>query len=178
MDTGVAFLAQSRLYLTAHYLPKILAAVDQLSDTDLWWRPNDSSNSVGNLLLHLTGNISQWIVGGVGRAPNDRDRVAEFGRREPMGRLELLGQFTDAVHAADAILGKIAATSLAEPRIIQGREVTVLSATYHVIEHFSMHTGQILYIAKLRSGKDLEFYRLQDGIPRASWPGHPTSGSA
>lgn len=178
MDTGVAFLTQSREYLTAHYLPKILAAVSQLSDADLWWRPHETSNSVGNLLLHLAGNITQWIVGGVGRIPGARDRAAEFDRREPMSRPELLARFTKAVHAADLVIGETDAASLAEPRTIQGRQVTVFSAIYHVIEHFSMHAGQILYIAKLRSGKDLGFYQVQDGVARAAWPGHPTEGSA
>ena len=54
----------------------------------------------------------------------------------------------------------------------------MLEAIYHVVEHFGMHTGQILYIAKLRTGKDLEFYKLEEGIPRASWPGKPSGGSA
>ena len=178
MDPGVAFLAQSREYLTAHYLPKILAAVNQLSDADLWWRPQESSNSVGNLLLHLAGNITQWIVGGVGRVPGARDRAAEFDRREPISRTELLAHFTSAVHAADSVLGRTEAAALVEPRTIQGREVTVFSAIYHAIEHFSMHAGQVLYIAKLRSGNDLGFYRVEGGITRAAWPGHPTSGSA
>lgn len=178
MDTGAIFLAQSREYLSGHYLPKILAAVEQLSDADIWWRPNENSNSVGNLLLHLTGNITQWIVGGVGGVPGDRNRAAEFDRRNPMNRAELLAHFTKAVHSADAALGRTGAASLAEPRTIQGRDVTVFSAIYHVIEHFSMHTGQILYIAKLRSGTDLGFYRVEDGVARASWPGHPASGSA
>lgn len=178
METGTAFLAQSREYLTGHYLPKILAAVDQLSDADLWWRPNDISNSVGNLLLHLAGNITQWIVGGVGQVAGDRDRAAEFDRRDPLSRAELLARFRNAVLAAEAVIAGTGPESLGEPRRIQGRDVTVLSAIYHVIEHFSTHTGQILYIAKLRSGGDLGFYRVKDGVARPAWPGHPTSGSA
>ena len=178
MDIGPAFLAQSREYLTGHYLPKILAAVAPLSDADLWWRPNDHSNSVGNLLLHLTGNITQWIVGGVGQQPGERDRAAEFARREPIPRADLLGRFAEAVSAADAVLAGTLPATLQEPRTVQGRQVTVLSAVYHAVEHFSMHTGQILYLAKLRTGAGLEFYRVEDGIARAAWPGHPQSGSA
>jgi len=82
MDIGAAFLTQSREYLTEHYLPKILAAVDQLSDEDLWWRPNAVSNSVGNLMLHLSGNVRQWIVSGLGGAPDDRVRQLEFDASE------------------------------------------------------------------------------------------------
>ncbi len=178
MATGAAFLTQSREYLTAHYLPKIQAALEQLDEADLWWRPNPASNAIGNLLLHLAGNIRQWIVGGVGGMPDRRDRPAEFAATGHRSREELLRILTDAVLEADAVLARTDPASLHELRAIQGRECTVLAAIYHVVEHFGMHTGQILYIAKLRSGKDLEFYKLEGGIPRASWPGRPSGGSA
>ena len=178
MDIGSAFLGQSREYLTAHYLPKIRAAVAPLAEPDLWWRPNDASNSIANLMLHLAGNIRQWIVSGVGGAPDRRERAAEFARRDGLLKDELLTILSGAVHDADATLARISRAALAEPRTIQGREVTVLEAIYHVVEHFGMHTGQIAYISKLRTGKDLGFYRMEGGIPRAAWPGHPKSGSA
>ncbi|HEV8597747.1 MAG TPA: DinB family protein [Gemmatimonadales bacterium] len=178
MDSAAAFLAQSREYLTGHYLPKIRAAVEQLSDADLWWRPNQSSNSVGNLLLHLAGNIRQWIVSGVGGASDQRDRAVEFSRREPLSREILLALLSDAVLAADAVLARTSPAALGERRSVQGREVTLLEAVYHVVEHLALHAGQIIYIAKLRSGHDLEFYRMEGSIPRPNWPGHPTGGSA
>lgn len=178
METGARFLTQSREYLTAHYLPKITAALEQLDEADLWWRPNPASNAIGNLMLHLAGNIRQWIVGGVGRMPDQRDRPAEFSATGARSRQELLGLLTDAVAEADAVLARTDPASLHHRRAIQGRECTVLAAVYHAVEHFGMHTGQILYIAKLRTGKDLEFYHLEEGIPRASWPGKPGEGSA
>jgi len=178
MDTGAAFLAQSREYLTAHYLPKILVAVAQLSDQDLWSRPNEASNSVGNLMLHLSGNVRQWIVSGVGGAPDHRERAREFSQRDPLPRAELIALLTRAVHDADQVLAAVSRADLGERRMIQGREVTVFEAIYHVVEHFSTHVGQILMIAKQRSGKDLGLYRTQDGVVRPAWPGHPTSGSA
>jgi uncharacterized damage-inducible protein DinB len=178
METGAAFLAQSREYLTAHYLPKIRAAVEPLEEADLWWRPNDASNSIANLLLHLAGNIRQWIVSGVGGAPDQRERAEEFARRGGLRKEELMTALSSAVHDANAVIARTRATALAESRRIQGREVTVLEAIYHVVEHSSTHTGQIAYISKLRLGKDLGFYRVENGIARAAWPGHPTSGSA
>jgi uncharacterized damage-inducible protein DinB len=178
METTAAFLAQSREYLTGHYLPKLRAALEPLSDEDLWWRPNEASNSIGNLLLHLAGNLRQWVVSGVGGAPDRRDRAAEFARREPLTRAELLSTFTEAVLEADAVIARTDPASLAEPRPIQSREVTVLQALYHAVEHLAMHAGQILYIAKLRSGRDLGFYRMEGKIPRPAWPGHPTKGGA
>jgi len=177
MDLTSAFLAQSREYLSAHYLPKIRAAVEQLDEADLWWRPNEQSNSIGNLMLHLAGNIRQWVVSGVGGALDVRDRPAEFARREPLTSAQLLATLTAAVKEADAAIAKSGAR-LDERRPVQGRDVTGFEVIYHAVEHFAMHTGQILYIAKLRSGKDLGFYRQEGGVVRPAWPGHPTGGSA
>ncbi len=177
MDLASAFLDQSREYLSAHYLPKIRAAVESLDETDLWWRPNESSNSIGNLMLHLAGNLRQWVVSGLGGAPDRRDRDAEFARREPLTRVQLLATLTAVVADADAVIAGSAAL-LGERRPVQGRDVTGFEVIYHVVEHFGMHTGQILYIAKLRGGRDLGFYRNEAGIVRPAWPGHPTAGSA
>jgi uncharacterized damage-inducible protein DinB len=178
MNTAQAFLGQSREYLTGHYLPKIRAAVETLSEEDLWWRPNEASNSIANLMLHLAGNIRQWIVSGVGGAPDRRDRAAEFARREPLEREALLAVLTEAIFEADAVIARADPASLGAPLVVQGRAISVLEAIYHVVEHLALHAGQILYIAKLRGGKDLGFYRMEAGIPRPSWPGHPTSGGA
>lgn len=171
--TARAFIEQSRSYLLFEHLPRIRAAVIQLTKEDVWWRPNDASNSIGNLLLHLSGNVRQWIVGGVGGAEDTRERQAEFDRREPIPGPELLALLSGAVADADAVLEALDPALLEEERVIQGRRVSVLEAIYHVVEHFSMHTGQIAYIAKLRLGKDLGFYEIVEGIPRARWEGRP-----
>lgn len=178
MNSAAAFLAQSREYLTGHYLPKIRAAVGQLGDADLWWRPNEASNSVGNLLLHLAGNIRQWIVSGLGNAPDQRDRAAEFARRDPLERDVLLTLLTEAIFEADAVIARADPAALDARLTIQGRQVSVLQAIYHVVEHLALHAGQIIYIAKLRGAKDLGFYRMEGTIPRPNWPGHPTAGGA
>lgn len=178
MESGIAFLAQSREYLSRHYLPKICSAIETLAEADLWWRPNETSNSIGNLMLHLAGNIRQWIVSGIGGAPDHRVRAEEFARRDPLSRDELVAVLTEAVLEADAVIALVDPASLGERRPIQGREVTVLEAIYHAVEHLSMHAGQILYIAKQRSGRDLRFYGLIDGVPRPAWPNHPAGGSA
>ena len=178
MNTGSAFLAQSREYLTAHYLPKIRGALDVVSEADLWWRPNENTNSIGNILLHLAGNVRQWIVSGVGGASDQRDRASEFARRDPIPRPALLALITEAVLEADSVLASTDPASLGERRTVQGRSVTLLELIYHVVEHFGMHTGQILYIAKLRAGVDLGFYQVIDGIARPAWQGHPEGGSA
>src|SRR5262245_32113644 len=71
-----------------------------LSDEQLWYRPNEHSNSVGNLLLHLNGNIRQWILGGVGGQTIQRNRQAEFDARGPMPRQHVLDPLVKTVDAA------------------------------------------------------------------------------
>src|ERR1041385_7229872 len=89
-DTGKAFIARSRYHLAEDFLPKIERCLERLSDEQIWWRANDESNSIGNLVLHLCGNARQWIVCGVGGAQGERDRDAEFAQREVIGRDQLL----------------------------------------------------------------------------------------
>lgn len=168
MDLGRVFLDESLRYLTVEYPTKIRLCLERLSDGDLWWRPNADSNSVGNLLLHLAGNARQWIVSGVGGAVDVRDRQAEFDERGPLPRAELLTRFDAALTDVADVLTRLEPSRLGEPRSIQGRQTTVFRAIYHVVEHFSMHMGQIAYIAKLRTG-DLGFYRNAGGLAVPEW---------
>jgi uncharacterized damage-inducible protein DinB len=169
VDTGRAFIDRSRTYLTEDYLPKIRLAVEALSHEDLWWRPNPSSNSVGNLILHLAGNVRQWVVSGIGGAPDLRRREEEFNAREGFSGPELLAHLEEALEEVDDTLSRLAETDLIERRVIQGLQVTVMDALYHVVEHFSTHTGQILYISKLRTGRDLGFWEIKDGKAIPNW---------
>jgi hypothetical protein len=86
-----------------------------------------------------------------------------------MPREELLRRFEGAVAEADAVLRSLDPAALGESRLIQGRETNVLRAVYHVVEHFGMHTGQIVYITKLRTGRDLAFYRDAGGLAIEDW---------
>jgi len=165
-----AFLAQSRRLLTQSYLPRIEKSVEGLSDEQLWWRANAESNSIGNLILHLAGNIRQWIVSGIGGAADARDRQREFEERGPLPAAELLARITSAVEDADQVLANLSAAALLERRRIQTYDVTVLQAIYTVVEHFSMHTGQTILLAKMWKG-DLGFYTLSHGVPHPAWSG-------
>lgn len=169
MDLGKAFLEESRRYLVREYAVKIRLSLEQLSDEDLWWRPNEQSNGIGNLLLHLAGNIRQWIVSGVGGAQDTRHRQAEFDERGPLPRAEVLRRFESALGDTDRVLAGLDPVVLTQDRKIQGRDTNVLGAIYHVVEHFGMHTGQILYITKLRTGRDLAFYRDAGGLAIEDW---------
>jgi uncharacterized damage-inducible protein DinB len=159
MDVAQAFLRKSRDLLSAEYLPKIEACLDRLSDQDLWWRPNERSNSVGNLLLHLCGNVTQWMIGGVGGGPYERLRQQEFDERRPLSRADLAVRIRGVVQTADQVLARVSPADLTNRRQIQGYDVTVLDAIYHVVEHFGMHTGQIIWITKARTGEDLKLWQ-------------------
>ena len=158
-DTTALFVTKSSQLLTDDYLPKITRALASLTDADIWWRPNDASNSIGNLLLHLRGNVTQWIIGGVGRRPFERQRQAEFDARDGGSAATLLEALTATVREAAAIIAEQTSATLQERRAIQGYEVSVLDAIYHVVEHFSMHTGQVILLSKARTGKDLGLWR-------------------
>lgn len=175
-SAGQAFIDRSRAFLGSDYLPRIRSCLYELPETDLWWRPNAESNSVGNLLLHLAGNVRQWIVSGIGREPDVRERQEEFDAEGGRGRDELLGLLEEAVEDADRVLEELDPGRLLERRIIQGTDVTVLEAVYHVVEHFGMHTGQITYITKLRTGSDLGFYEVEDGVAHPRWQGRSEGG--
>jgi uncharacterized damage-inducible protein DinB len=152
------FIDESRRYLSAEYLPKIRTCLEQLSDEAIWWRANEASNSIGNLVLHLAGNVRQWIASGIGGAPDVRDRPQEFAQREPIARAELLSRLTDAVEAADATLARLSPDALLEHRTIQGTSTTVYEAIYHVVEHFSTHTGQIILVTKMHPEARVQFH--------------------
>jgi uncharacterized damage-inducible protein DinB len=164
------FIKQSCSYLQDDFLARIKFAIRDLTDEQLWWRPNERSNSIGNLMLHLAGNVRQWIVSAVGGAPDTRARDAEFNQRALIPKAELVKTLDDAVNDAAAVLGSLSPSSLSASRIVQGLEVSVGEAVYHVVEHFSMHTGQIVYIAKLVMGRDLNLYQFDEqGNAKEMW---------
>ena len=155
-----AFVAQARTLLSTDYLPKIEACLEQLTDEDVWWRANQESNSIGNLMLHLSGNLRQWIVCGLGGAPDRRERQQEFDERALIPRSALLAKLEQTVAEVDDVLARYDPVELLTVWLIQGNEVTALEAIFHVTEHFSMHTGQIILLTKQITARDLHFYDL------------------
>ena len=171
MDLAHTFISRSRYYLQNEYRTKIRAAVEALPPDAIWWRANDQSNSVGNLLLHLAGNIRQWIVAGVGRQPDRRNRDSEFAARGGADAAQLLDALEQALDEVDAVIASLAPDDLASRRTIQGREISVLEAVYHVVEHFAGHTYQIILMAKMHAPGAVRFYEDAGGLARPIWPG-------
>lgn len=158
-DAGADFLVLVRRYLCEEYPAKLRIGVSALPGDDLWWRPNPESNSVGNLVLHLAGNVRQWVVAGVGGREDVRRRAQEFAAGA--GTVdEVLGRLDAVLKEVAEVLDELRPGDLVARRRIQGLEVGVQEALLHVVEHFSMHLGQILWIAKARSGRDLGLYEV------------------
>jgi uncharacterized damage-inducible protein DinB len=137
---------------------RIESCLDRLDGEQIWARGGENENAVGNLVLHLAGNVRQWLVSGVGGKPDIRERDAEFAARGGASVEELKQRLRAAVTEAVAAIGGLSAERLTERVTIQKYEQTVLEAIYHVVEHFSMHTGQIQFATKMLTGADLGFY--------------------
>ena len=164
-NVSTAFINQAIDFLTSEYLPKIERCLEQLTDEQIWWRSNEQCNSIGNLILHLCGNARQWIVCGLGSEPDKRIRDAEFAQRDALPRTQLLDLLRSTITDVSTVLRQLDPSTLLEKRTIQGSEVDVLHAIFHVTEHFSMHTGQIIFLTKLLTGTDLHFYDFELDVP-------------
>ncbi len=137
---------------------RIETCLVKLTPEQIWTRGSDNQNAVGNLVLHLNGNVRQWILSGVGGEPNARVRDEEFSARGGMDRAALIALLREAIDRAVAVIRSLPHARLAERTTIQGYDVTVLKAIFHVVEHFSGHTAQIIFITKMLTGEDLGFY--------------------
>lgn len=154
---GRAYVAEAARTLQSS-LQKIEHCLDQLTDADLRWRAHESHNSIQNIMLHLCGNVRQWVIQGVVSGPDDRRRAQEFSDRAPYSKDELRKRLRETVAEAAAVLNRVADEQLLEPRRIQGFETTVLAAVFDSVSHFVGHTHQIVYISRLRLG---DAYRFQ-----------------
>jgi hypothetical protein len=162
------FLEFSRAKLIGQYWPRMRECVESLTEEQLWWRPNDASNSAGNLLLHLNGNVRQWLISSFSNSEDARDRPAEFAAREVIPSAALVRMLDATMQEGAAVLGRLSEADLLRTFTIQGYTVTGLHAVYQVVEHFGLHHGQILYITKQLRGADLGFYKALDKTGRAS----------
>ncbi len=166
--TAMLFLKFSRDKLLEQYWPRLRSCVESLTDDQVWWRPNASSNSIGNLILHLNGNVRQWLVASFNRLEDTRDRPAEFNQRAMVSGAVLLAQLGATLDQASEVLHRLTEADLLASFEIQGYHVTGLAAVYQVVEHFGLHYGQILYITKMVRNEDLGFYRGLNQTGRAS----------
>ena len=176
---GQVYIEEARRRLAACH-QRIIHCLNQLDDARLWWRPQESMNSIANLILHLCGNIEQWILSGVGDAPDIRNRPEEFSERTPIPKDQLMQRLACIVSQTDSVLAEVTDARLVEPRRIQGFQETVLSAIFETLAHFNGHTQEIVYITRLQLGDAYRFAWIPTGEqiaaqPRAAASPAPTS---
>lgn len=165
-DLAARFLERSRYYLGEEYPLKIVGALQSMPADKLWYRPNARANSAGNIVLHLCGNVRQWIVAGVGGATDVRERDEEFSALGGLNCEELIAELHAARDAVMEVLATVTPEMLGEQRRIQGRDTSVFSAIYHVVEHYSGHAGQLILLAKSFTTGGVQFYDDANGMAR------------
>jgi uncharacterized damage-inducible protein DinB len=141
------------------FMGRIEVCLGKLNEKQIWTRHAENENAIGNLVLHLNGNAGQWIVASLGNNPDHRDRDAEFDARGGFSAAQLAARLRDTVERAAAIIAALTNEQLTRTYVIQNYKVSGVEAVFHVVEHFSMHTGQIIFITKMLTGADLGFYR-------------------
>ena len=169
MSIAEIFVARSRYWLTKEYPIKLRHCLNALPRGAVWARPNQDSNSVGNLLIHLTGNVTEWILGGVGGRSYKRYRAGEFAQRDGADASKLMDDLEAVLREADRVLAGLTDKDLERSVVIQERDTNVLGAIYHVVEHFAMHTGQIVFLTKLYAPGRIQFYEEAGGVARPTW---------
>ena len=168
-ELAQAYINEARHRL-AHAVKKIKHCLNQLNDEQVWWRLHKSMNSIANLILHLCGNLRQWIVSGVGGEPDIRDRPKEFFERGPISKADLICRLDELVANADSALAKVSPSQLLEDRRIQGFDTTSLSAIFSSLSHFQGHTQEIISLTRQQLGDAYEFEWTpstpEEGAPR------------
>lgn len=139
-------------------LGRIHKCIGMMADKDVWHRPNANVVSVGNLVLHLTGNVGQWIVATLGNAQDRRQRQTEFDERGPVDRVRLLGDLDRTMQQAKMIINDLDQHRLEKEYRVQGFSETGVAIVLHVVEHFSYHVGQITLHTKLLLDVDTAYY--------------------
>ncbi|MDW3651581.1 MAG: DinB family protein [Bacteroidia bacterium] len=155
-------IAEVKRRLFKESIPRAKKCLDLLSDEDIWYRPNENSNSVGNLILHLCGNVRQWLISAIGEEADTRQRQLEFDERGPIPTVELISKLDQLQTDAEKVLDQTKPEILIKPYSVQGYSETGLSILIHIVEHFSGHIGQITYFVKARKDISTGYYDGQN----------------
>lgn len=157
-----AEIAENSCHLLESSMLKIEHCLSQLNEQQVWWRPDDATNSVGNLLLHLAGNLRQWAISGVGEVPDTRMRQSEFDARGGKPKQELLLLLRQTVTDASKVIRDVDANQWVEIRTIQGFGVSAAAAISHTCSHFVGHTHQIILLTRMQLGDKYVFHWTPD----------------
>ena len=158
-----AIVAETRKRIIDESIPRIRQCLSELTEEQIWFKANSNTNAVGNLVLHLCGNVRQWIMHGLDGQHDVRLRSLEFSEEGPLPRKVLLNQLNIMMHDLDASLGRIVNQDLLEVKTVQKHfHENGVSILFHVTEHFSYHTGQITYFTKMVKDIDTAYYGKLD----------------
>jgi len=152
------FLEQSAYRIELNY-PRIKTCIELLSDEEVWQKPNASSNSIGNLVLHLCGNMTQYIISALGRNEDKRNRDSEFSATEGYSAAELLEKMKSVTEDCVKIVKGLSEQQLMVQYEVQGYQLSGVAVIVHVTEHYSYHTGQIVFLTKSLKDIDTGFYK-------------------
>jgi len=155
-------LVKSALYRMDESTRMIEKSLNQISEEELWLKPNESLNSIANLILHLCGNITQYIISSLGETDDIRNRDLEFSASAGLDRSELLGKLERTVNTAKRVIFDASTDELLKTRSVQGFSFSGVGVIIHAVEHYSYHTGQIAFWTKQLKNKDLGFYDGRD----------------
>jgi hypothetical protein len=168
-DAASPTLAALRVRITRVFPSQVRAAVDGVTDEQLWWRPNEASNSIGNLVLHLAGSMNHFLNRNIGEFPYERNRDAEFSERGPIVRAKLMAIFDEMVANAEKTLGNLAPEKLAGPSADPERHAYLVDDLINIATHLANHAGQIIWIAKMLRNGGLDQVWMRSHKREGAW---------
>jgi uncharacterized damage-inducible protein DinB len=168
-DVSRTFLDDSRAFLTQDYMPKIERCMSRLTEEQVWSKSDGASNSIGHLLLHLAGSTRYWAIEVIGGSSIGRIRQREFEPPATVPPDRLMSDLRAVVEEVDRLLAELPVAVLLDERAVREQRATVLWCVYHIVEHFSMHTGQIISMTKALVG-DLSSQEPHSGASRGTSP--------
>lgn len=142
--------------------PRVVQCINELSEEQLWQKPNENSNSMGNLVLHMCGNITQYVISSIGGKKDERVRDEEFDTTGGYNHIELIKKLENTMQESCKIIEAMTEEEAMRVRMVQGFEFSGIGNVIHAVEHYSYHTGQIAFYTKLLKNKDLKFYGDMD----------------
>lgn len=151
-------LKEVHIHFLRWNLERIARCLDEITEEQVWQRPNANSNSIGNQVLHLCGNITQWVIAGLGGAPDNRARDEEFAATGGVGKAELLARLTEVIEKSETVISGLTEQEVVRERAVQTFVHDGMFILTHVTEHLSYHTGQIIFYVKALKDKDLDMY--------------------
>jgi len=161
-DKWVSEFLENSIYRLDESTRMIKISLDSISESDIWKKPNESSNSIGNQIAHICGNMTQYIIASLGEQDDYRNRDEEFSMTGGFTKIQLIHKLEDTVNKARLVLNECNKKQLIKKRIVQGYNLSGIGIVMHAVEHYSYHTGQIAFWTKLMTNKDLGFFDGRD----------------